>query len=97
MAMDNGDYFALQERDKQRQIDATRAKFSVFSRNHLGAKVKAMSPSRTGLIPMMTFWCVVMGLLYLLLMTRAWPISWARSLRPQQQRRRPHQSPPATA
>lgn len=56
---------ALREREKQRQIDETRAKFSVFSRKHLGAK--AVSPTKTGLIPMMIFWCVVMGLLYMLM------------------------------
>lgn len=69
MGMQDRDWYreAQREREKQRQIDATRAKFSVFSRNHLGAKVKAMSPTRTGLIPMMIFWCVVMGLLYLLM------------------------------
>lgn len=69
MGMQDRDWYreAQREREKQRQIDATRAKFSVFSRNHLGAKAKAMSPTRTGLIPMMIFWCVVMGLLYLLM------------------------------
>lgn len=65
MSMDNGDRYAQQERDKQRQIDATRARFSAFSRTQLGAK--SISPTRTGLIPMMIFWCVVMGLLYLLM------------------------------
>ena len=69
MGLQDRDWYreAQRERDKQRQIDATRAKFSLFSRNHLGAKRKAMSPTRTGLIPMMIFWCVVMGLLYLLM------------------------------
>jgi aspartyl protease family protein len=42
-----------------------RARFSVFSRKHLGAK--ALSPTKTGLIPMMIFWCAVMGLLYMLM------------------------------
>ena len=69
MGMQDRDWYreAQREREKQRQIDATRAKFSVFSRNHLGAKTKTMSPTWTGLIPMMIFWCVVMGLLYLLM------------------------------
>ena len=37
----------------------------MFSRKHLGNKT--MSPTKTGLIPMLIFWCVVMGLLYLLM------------------------------
>ena len=53
------------EREKQRQLDETRAKFSTFSRQHEVGK--AISPTRTGLLPMMIFWCVVMGLLYLLM------------------------------
>lgn len=67
MGMQDRDWYreALREREKQRQIDETRAKFSVFSRKHLGAK--AVSPTKTGLIPMMIFWCVVMGLLYMLM------------------------------
>ena len=67
MAMQDrdGDRDAQRERDKQRQMDATRAKFSLFSRTQLGAK--SVSPTRTGLIPMLIFWCVVMGLLYLLM------------------------------
>lgn len=65
MSMDNGDRYAQQERDKQHQIDATRARFSAFSRTQLGAR--PISPTRTGLLPMMIFWCVVMGLLYLLM------------------------------
>jgi aspartyl protease family protein len=56
---------AQREQEKQRQMDETRARFSNFSRQHLGAK--AVSPIKTGLIPMMIFWCVVMGLLYLLM------------------------------
>jgi aspartyl protease family protein len=61
---DRDGYRDLQrEREKQRKIDETRAKFSVFSRQHLARKVT--SPRQTGLIPMMIFWCVVMGLLYL--------------------------------
>jgi aspartyl protease family protein len=56
---------AQRELEKQRQMDETRARFSNFSRQHLGAKT--VSPIKTGLIPMMIFWCVVMGLLYLLM------------------------------
>jgi aspartyl protease family protein len=67
MAMNDpdGDRYAQQERDKQRQMDATRARFSAYSRTQLGPK--SVSPTRTGLLPMMIFWCVVMGLLYLLM------------------------------
>lgn len=56
---------ALREREKQRQMNETRNSFSAFSRKHFGAT--AVSPTKTGLIPMMIFWCVVMGLLYLLM------------------------------
>lgn len=65
MGVEDRDWYreAQREREKQRQIDETRSKFSDYSRQHLGAK--AVSPTRTGLIPMMIFWCVVMGLLYM--------------------------------
>jgi aspartyl protease family protein len=56
---------AQREREKQRQMDETRAKFTEFSGKHLSAK--AISPMKTGLIPMMVFWCAVMGLLYVLM------------------------------
>jgi len=67
MSLDDRDWYreAQREREKQRQIDETRAKFSMFSRKHMGAKV--VSPTKTGLIPMMIFWCAVMGLLYMLM------------------------------
>lgn len=58
------------EREKQGQIDATRSKFAAFSRQHLDTKsrrhrgAKSSSATWTGLIPMMLFWCAVMGLLY---------------------------------
>jgi len=67
MGMQDRDWYreALREREKQREIDETRAKFSVFSHKHLDAK--AVSPTKTGLIPMMIFWCAVMGLLYMLM------------------------------
>jgi len=64
MGIEDRDWYqdAQREREKQEQLDATRGKFSAFSRKHLDAP--APSPTRTGLIPMMIFWCVVMGLLY---------------------------------
>jgi aspartyl protease family protein len=61
----DGHQDAQREQEKQRQMDETRAKFADFSRTHLGEK--SVSPIKTGLIPMMIFWCVVMGLLYLLM------------------------------
>jgi aspartyl protease family protein len=64
MGMQGWDWYriAQRKREKQRKVDATRASFSVFTRKHMGVKV--MSPTKTGLIPMIIFWCVVMGLLY---------------------------------
>ncbi len=50
------------EQDKQRQIDETRAKFSAYSQKHLG--VKRVSTTRSGLIAMLAFWCIVMGIVY---------------------------------
>lgn len=67
MGIQDRDWYheAQREREKQRQLEETRGKFSAFSRKHLGAQ--APSPTRTGLIPMMIFWCVVLGLLYVLM------------------------------
>ena len=53
------------EGDKERKLDQTRDKFSEFSNRHLNAPVT--SPTKTGLIPMMIFWFVVMGMLYALM------------------------------
>ena len=65
MGIEDRDWYrdAQREREKQGQIDDTRARFAEFSRRQLGTKV--VSPTKTGLLPMMVFWCVVMGLLYL--------------------------------
>ncbi len=67
MGLHDRDWYqkALSGREKQRKIDDTRSKFSVFSRKHLAAKTA--SPTKTGFIPMMIFWCAVMGLLYMLM------------------------------
>lgn len=67
MGIEDRDWYheAQREREKQRQLEETRGKFSAFSRKHLASK--AVSPTKTGLIPMMVFWCVVMGLLYVLM------------------------------
>lgn len=56
---------AQREREKKRQIDETRGKFSSFSRKSLGTS--AMSPTKSGLVPMMIFWFAVMALLYALM------------------------------
>lgn len=65
MGIEDRDWYrdAQRERERQGQLDETHARFADFSRRQLGAKV--VSPIRTGLIPMMIFWCVVMALLYL--------------------------------
>jgi aspartyl protease family protein len=51
-------------REKQLQIDATRAKFSKFSGKFLDSGRRTISPTRSGLLPMLLFWCVVMGIAY---------------------------------
>lgn len=56
---------AQREKEKQRQMAETRGKFASFSRKHLG--IKTGSPRQLGLIPMLIFWCAVMGLLYMLM------------------------------
>ena len=63
MGMQDKNSQAQREREKQLQIDKTRSKFALFSRNHLSAKV--LSPTKIGLVPMLIFWFVVMGLLYM--------------------------------
>lgn len=71
MGVEDRDWYrdAQREREKQCQMDETRAKFASFTNRHLGGKGKQPAssthePGQTGLIPMMIFWCVVMGLLY---------------------------------
>lgn len=51
------------EKEKQRQIDATRTRFAGFSKKHMRPSSRT-GPGQTGLIPLILFWCVVMGLLY---------------------------------
>ena len=67
MGMEDRDWYrnTLREREKQQQMDQTRARFAAFSGKRLNHQ--PASPGQTGLIPMMIFWCVVMGLLYLLM------------------------------
>lgn len=73
MGVEDRDWYrdAQLEREKQRQIDETRSKFASFSQKNLGAQAvpptKIGSATKTGLIPMMIFWFVVMGLLYVLM------------------------------
>lgn len=62
----DGYHNTMRKKGKQRQIDANRAKFSIFSRKHVADK-SLPSAFKTGLIPMMVFWFVVMGLLYMLM------------------------------
>ena len=59
----DGDPSHQRETDKERQLEATRARFSAFSRNHLSASPPS-APRQTGLVPLILFWCAVMGLLY---------------------------------
>lgn len=64
---------AQREREKQRQMDETRNKFTSFTRRNLGAgkrqqpASKTRTPGQTGLIPMLVFWFAVMGLVYLVM------------------------------
>jgi aspartyl protease family protein len=64
---------AQREREKQRQLDETRNKFASFTQQNLNnnkrpkAAPGARAPGQTGLIPMLLFWLVVMGLLYALM------------------------------
>lgn len=67
MGVQDRDWYidAQREREKQGQLDKTRGKFSTFSRKHFSAKPH--QPRQIGLIPMLIFWCAVMGLLYFLM------------------------------
>ena len=70
LSMGVEDSDAQRERDKQRQLDETRQKFTSFSSKNMGRKKTTNSPAparglrQTGLLPMLLFWCVVMGLVY---------------------------------
>lgn len=71
MGVEDRDWYrdAQREREKQRQMDEARNKFASFTRRNLGGTPKppassAREPGQTGLMPMIIFWCVVMGLLY---------------------------------
>ena len=54
------------EQDKQRQLDATRERFSSFSKQHLAPapRLSTLSATKTGLIPMLVVWGIVMAGLY---------------------------------
>lgn len=67
MSIQERDWYrdAQREKEKQRQIDETRRKFATFSSKNFS--IKTGSPRQLGLIPMLIFWCVVMGMLYLLM------------------------------
>jgi len=57
---------ARRERDKQRQLDDTRHRFTSFTSKNLrrdGAP-QPSSTRQTGLLPMLLFWFAVMGLVY---------------------------------
>lgn len=69
MGMQDRDWYRdfQREKAKQEKINATRGKFSNFSRKYLGAErtpaTKGSVP-QMGLFSMMVFWLLVMGLLY---------------------------------
>ena len=64
MGMQDRDWYrdALREKEKQRQIEETRAKFSRYSSKNLGTR--SIPSSKIGFIPKMIVWCIVAGLLY---------------------------------
>jgi aspartyl protease family protein len=64
MGQDDRDWYrdVQREREKQAQMDATRSRFSRFSQRQLPAK--PVSPFKTGMLPMLVFWCAIMGALY---------------------------------
>ena len=65
MGIEDRDWYrdAQREKEKERQLAATRAKFSAFTRMNLSGP-QPTSLRQTGLIPLIVFWCIVMGLLY---------------------------------
>ena len=69
MGMQDRDWYRdlQREKTKQEQINATRGKFSTFSRKYFGGNSTPTvqgSARQMGLLSMMVFWFVVMGLLY---------------------------------
>ena len=72
MGVDDRDWYqdSQREREKERQLDDTRQKFVSFSSKNMGRKTTPKSPApkraprQTGLLPMLLFWLLVMGLVY---------------------------------
>jgi aspartyl protease family protein len=73
MGIQDRDWYrdAQREREKQAALDATKKKFTRYTNTFMGIKAANNASScgkpEMGLIPMLVFWFVVMGLLYALM------------------------------
>lgn len=68
MGMEDRDWYrdAQREKAKREQLESTKSKFERYSAKHLGTGHKRES-SQTGLVPMVLFWLLVMGIVYALM------------------------------
>lgn len=58
---------ALREKAKREQLEATKGKLERYSAQHLGGGRSEAASPRHGLIPMLLFWLLVMGIVYALM------------------------------
>lgn len=65
MGVEDRDWYrdAQREKAKREQLEATKSKSERYSAQHLGGRRGGASP-RTGLVPMLLFWLLVMGIVY---------------------------------
>lgn len=68
MGIEDRDWYrdALREKAKREQLESTKQKFERYSAKHFGAGHKS-EPRQTGLVPMVLFWLLVMGIVYALM------------------------------
>lgn len=69
MGVEDRDWYrdAQREKAKREQLEATKRKLERYSAQHLGGDRSGASSSRTGLVPMLLFWLLVMGIVYALM------------------------------
>ena len=69
MGIEDRDWYrdAQREKAKREQLESTKRKFEGYTAKHLRSSSSNGEASRTGLIPMMLFWLLVMGIVYALM------------------------------
>lgn len=68
MGIEDRDWYrdAQREKAKREQLESTKKKFERYSAKHLRGS-RPSEPRQTGLLPMMLFWLLVMGIVYALM------------------------------